>query len=259
MRLEIHDRDGLDWSVARPDVANIVVAGDSSMDGALIGAGMGIAAAGIILGAVGSGDGSVLPSAKWGAPLLLSAAGGLLGLVIDRAHRDERLLYQAGRGIRTGARAVPGHCEPTARRVSSKMASTAIALTATLSRPNGTNIQLDRANVASAAEYATQSGKVYRVSVPQPLAPGAYRLAIMSRSLGRRSAARSHFASSRSSDRSAIPTLRLPKLLPLALARDSRHGPHRRQRKPRSGGLLVAPATGQESGPSGRRPEASGR
>ena len=63
-------------------------------------------------------------------------------------------------------------------RVSSKMASSPIAVTTTLSRPDGTTIQLDRANAASAAEYAKPSGKVYRVAVPRRLAPGAYRLAV---------------------------------------------------------------------------------
>jgi hypothetical protein len=99
MILEIDDQVGRDSSVARSDIANIVGSGasDSSTNGALIGAGIGLAAAGIILGAIGSSDGYVLPSAKWGAPLLLSGAGGLLGIVIDRAHRDEQLLYEAVR------------------------------------------------------------------------------------------------------------------------------------------------------------------
>jgi hypothetical protein len=103
MVLEINDHDGKDSSVARSDVASIVFSGtsDSPLNGALIGAGIGLAAAGIILGTIGSGDGYVLPSAKWGAPLLLSAAGGLLGIVIDRAHRDEQLLYEAVRSKRT--------------------------------------------------------------------------------------------------------------------------------------------------------------
>ncbi len=96
--LEIHNHDRKDSSVARSDVANIVGASDSSINGALIGAGIGLAAAGIVLGTIGSGDGYVLPSAQWGAPLLLSAVGGLLGIVIDRAHRDEQLLYEAVRG-----------------------------------------------------------------------------------------------------------------------------------------------------------------
>jgi hypothetical protein len=100
MILELHDRDGKDSSVARSDVASIVASGasDSSINGALTGAGIGLAAAGTILGTIGPGDGYVLPSAKWGAPLLLSAAGGLLGMAIDRAHRDEQLLYEAVRG-----------------------------------------------------------------------------------------------------------------------------------------------------------------
>ena len=103
--LEIRDHDGTDSRVARWDVVTIVVsvASDSSMNGALIGAGIGVAAAGIVLGTIASGDGYVLPSAQWGAPLLLSAAGGLLGIVIDRAHRDEQLLYEAVR-----AKAEPG-------------------------------------------------------------------------------------------------------------------------------------------------------
>ena len=63
-------------------------------------------------------------------------------------------------------------------RVSSKIASSPIALTTTLSRPDGTTIHLDRGKAASAAEYATPSGKVYRVAVPRLLAPGAYRLAV---------------------------------------------------------------------------------
>ena len=63
-------------------------------------------------------------------------------------------------------------------RVSSTMASSSITVTTTLSRPDGTTIQLDRANAASADEYAKPSGKVYRVAVPRRLAPGAYRLAI---------------------------------------------------------------------------------
>jgi hypothetical protein len=58
------------------------------------------------------------------------------------------------------------------------MARSPIAVTTTLSRPDGTTVQLDRANAASAAEYAKPSGAVYRVAVPRPLVPGAYRLAV---------------------------------------------------------------------------------
>ena len=63
-------------------------------------------------------------------------------------------------------------------RVSSKMAPNPIAIIATLSRPDGTTVQLDRVNTASAAEYAKPSGKVYRVAVPPPFAHGAYRLVV---------------------------------------------------------------------------------
>ena len=63
-------------------------------------------------------------------------------------------------------------------RVSAKAASTPIAITTTLSRPDGTTVQLDRASEATAAEYGKSSGKVYRVAMPRPLAPGAYRLAV---------------------------------------------------------------------------------
>jgi VWFA-related protein len=63
-------------------------------------------------------------------------------------------------------------------RVSPKAASGPVAITTTLSRPDGTTVQLDGANAVSAAEYAKPSGKVYRVAVPRPLAPGAYRLAV---------------------------------------------------------------------------------
>ena len=106
MMLEMNDHDGKDSSVARSDVASIVVSGasDSSANGALIGAGIGLAAAGIVLGSIASGDGYVLPSAEWGAPLLLSAAGGLVGIVIDRAHRDDQLLYEAVRPLEPSRR-----------------------------------------------------------------------------------------------------------------------------------------------------------
>jgi VWFA-related protein len=63
-------------------------------------------------------------------------------------------------------------------RVSAKAAaSKALTLSATLTRPDGTTVQLDRVD-ADAAGYAKRSGKVYRVRIPQPLAPGAYRLVV---------------------------------------------------------------------------------
>jgi hypothetical protein len=46
-----------------------------------------------ILAAAGSGDGYLLASANWGAPLLLSAVGAVIGVFIDRAHRDDQVVY----------------------------------------------------------------------------------------------------------------------------------------------------------------------
>jgi hypothetical protein len=95
--LGLFDRDGRDSSVPRSEVARIVAGGrkDSLTNGALSGAGIGAAAAIVILAVVGAGNGYVLPSAKWGAPLLLSSVGGVLGALIDRAHESEQLLYLA--------------------------------------------------------------------------------------------------------------------------------------------------------------------
>ncbi|MEO7134338.1 MAG: VWA domain-containing protein, partial [Vicinamibacterales bacterium] len=62
-------------------------------------------------------------------------------------------------------------------RVSPKATASSIAITATLARPDGTTVQLDRMN-ATATEYAKPSGKVYRVAIPKPLAPGAHRLVV---------------------------------------------------------------------------------
>lgn len=64
---------------------------DGLANGALIGAAVGAGAALGILAIAGSGDGYVLPSAKVGAPLLLSGVGALVGALIDRAHGDSRL------------------------------------------------------------------------------------------------------------------------------------------------------------------------
>ena len=62
-------------------------------NGALIGAASGLGAALGILAILGSQDGYVLPSAKVGAPLLLSGVGALLGALVDRAHEGGRVLY----------------------------------------------------------------------------------------------------------------------------------------------------------------------
>ena len=64
---------------------------DGLANGALIGAAVGAGAALSILAIAGSGDGHVLPSAKVGAPLLLSGVGALVGALVDRAHESSRL------------------------------------------------------------------------------------------------------------------------------------------------------------------------
>ena len=63
------------------------------MNGALIGAGIGFGTAAIILAVDASGDGYVLASAKWGAPLLLSVVGGVIGVFVDRAHTNDHVVY----------------------------------------------------------------------------------------------------------------------------------------------------------------------
>ena len=83
---------GRTQTFARSEVSTVRVA-DSLGNGALIGAGTGLAAALGILAIVGSGDGYVLPSAKMGAPLLLSGIGVFLGALIDRGHEGGRVLY----------------------------------------------------------------------------------------------------------------------------------------------------------------------
>jgi hypothetical protein len=95
--LALIDSNGGEVAVARSDVASIKGRGarDAVTNGALIGAGIGVGAALAILAMAGSGDGYVLPSAKWGAPLLLSGAGGIVGSLVDRGHTGERLLYVA--------------------------------------------------------------------------------------------------------------------------------------------------------------------
>ena len=95
--LALADPAGTELSVPRSEVLKIVArgAGDNLSNGALIGAGIGLGAAVAILAVIGCGDGYVLPSAKWGAPLLLSSVGGVVGAVIDRAHRSQQLLYVA--------------------------------------------------------------------------------------------------------------------------------------------------------------------
>lgn len=95
--LRLTDLTGRAIAVARSEVGQIVArdARDRLANGALIGAFTGLGAAAAILAAIASGEGYVLPSAKWAAPLLLSAAGGVVGVFIDRAHDGDELLYAA--------------------------------------------------------------------------------------------------------------------------------------------------------------------
>ena len=93
--LSLIDSAGKEFKVARSDVARIIgrAARDEITNGALIGAAIGSGAALAVLRGVGSGDGYVLPSIKWGAPLLLSGVGSIVGALVDRGHNGERLLY----------------------------------------------------------------------------------------------------------------------------------------------------------------------
>jgi hypothetical protein len=93
--LELTDSGGRDVGVARSNIRRIVARGqrDDLINGALIGAGIGLGTAVTILAVAASGDGYVLASAKWGAPLLLSAVGGVIGVLVDRAHRNDQLVY----------------------------------------------------------------------------------------------------------------------------------------------------------------------
>jgi hypothetical protein len=95
--LLLTDPVGREFSVPRSEVQIVAVtASDDLSNGVLIGAGIGLGAALAILTGLGSGDGYVLPSAKWGAPLLLSSVGGLIGALIDRARKSEQLVCFAG-------------------------------------------------------------------------------------------------------------------------------------------------------------------
>lgn len=84
--------DGRTQTFARSEVSTVRVP-DGLGNGILIGAGAGLGAALGILAIIGSGDGYVLPSAKVGAPLLLSGIGALVGAVVDRAHENGQVLY----------------------------------------------------------------------------------------------------------------------------------------------------------------------
>jgi hypothetical protein len=93
--LGLTDSTGQDFGVAKPNIRQIVARSerDNLVNGALIGAAIGLGTAAIILGVAASGDGYVLASAKWGAPLLLSAVGGVIGVFVDRARTDDQVVY----------------------------------------------------------------------------------------------------------------------------------------------------------------------
>jgi hypothetical protein len=94
--LILTDRAGKERSIPISEVDRIVAPGrkDPLTNGIAIGAGVGLGAAIAILTALGSQDGYVLPSAKVGAPLMLTGAGGLVGALVDRARVTERVLYR---------------------------------------------------------------------------------------------------------------------------------------------------------------------
>lgn len=94
--LTLTDATGKDFMIPRSEVGTIVAqVRDDLANGALIGAGVGLSVALTVLAIVGAQDGYVLPSAKWGSPLLLSGLGGLAGMLVDRAHKRERTVYVA--------------------------------------------------------------------------------------------------------------------------------------------------------------------
>jgi hypothetical protein len=84
--------DGRTQTFPRSEVSTVRVA-EGFGNGGLIGAGAGLGTALGILAIAGSGDGYILPSAKVGAPLLLSGIGAFVGALIDRAHDGGRVLY----------------------------------------------------------------------------------------------------------------------------------------------------------------------
>lgn len=95
--IDLTDESGKDLQIPRSEVVRIATLGntDGLSDGALIGAGIGVAVAVSILAIAGSGEGEVLGSAKWGAPLLLGGVGALTGALVDNAYRGEEIIYKA--------------------------------------------------------------------------------------------------------------------------------------------------------------------
>jgi hypothetical protein len=93
--LGLTDSEGRNFDVAMSNIRRIVARGarDGLMNGALIGTGIGGGIAASILAIAASQDGYVLASAKWGAPLLLSAAGAVVGVFVDRRHTNDQVIY----------------------------------------------------------------------------------------------------------------------------------------------------------------------
>jgi hypothetical protein len=92
--LSLTDGAGRPLTIASSDISRIVTNVDDSLtNGALTGGGVGLAAALAVLAAAGSGEGYVLPSAQWGAPLLLSGVGIVVGILVDRAHNGQDVIY----------------------------------------------------------------------------------------------------------------------------------------------------------------------
>lgn len=128
--LALTDPAGRETSVPRSEVGKIVARGvkDRLRNGALTGAGVGLGAALAVLAVVGSRDGYVLPSARWGAPLLLSSVGGVVGALVDRAHKGDELLYVATTPayrdpLRTNLRRPIRHRQPLQRPIALRFAS----------------------------------------------------------------------------------------------------------------------------------------
>jgi hypothetical protein len=88
------DRAAQPLTITRSEISRIATRVDDTLaNGALTGAGIGLAAALAVLATVGSGEGYVLPSAKWGAPALLAGVGIVVGVLVDRAHKGQEVIY----------------------------------------------------------------------------------------------------------------------------------------------------------------------
>lgn len=96
--LVVADPSGKERRIPKSEVRKIVSGEqirDSLSNGALIGMGVGVGVALALLAAAAFSEGEVLPSAKWGAPLLGIGVGLGAGLVIDASQERTEVLYQA--------------------------------------------------------------------------------------------------------------------------------------------------------------------